>query len=67
MCIRDSLEALRTAASHHRPSPATPASSSSEDLLRRSLAAAVECGYKRAASQDKICDGSKYTNKYLID
>uniref|UniRef100_A0A1B6ECV5 Uncharacterized protein n=1 Tax=Clastoptera arizonana TaxID=38151 RepID=A0A1B6ECV5_9HEMI len=53
----DILEALRTAASHHRPSSATAASSSSEDLLRRSIAAAVECGYKRAVSQDKLCDG----------
>lgn len=39
------------------------ASSSSEDLLRRSIAAAVECSYKRSTSQDKLCDGefSHYT------
>lgn len=57
----DIIEALRTAALN-RPSSATPASSSSEDLLRRSLAAAMEHGYKRALSQDKLCDGSEYTS-----
>lgn len=62
----DILEALRTAASHHRPSSSTPASSSSEDLLRRSLAAAVEHGYKRALSQDKLCDGSKSNTFHLV-
>ncbi|XP_054286585.1 disintegrin and metalloproteinase domain-containing protein 12 isoform X4 [Macrosteles quadrilineatus] len=59
----DILEALRTAASQHRPASATPASSSSEDLLRRSLAAAVQHGYKRALSQDKLCDGGHSTSQ----
>uniref|UniRef100_A0A8D8SE29 Disintegrin and metalloproteinase domain-containing protein 11 n=1 Tax=Cacopsylla melanoneura TaxID=428564 RepID=A0A8D8SE29_9HEMI len=56
----DILEALRNAAVTHGragPSSSTGASSSSEDLLRRSIAAAVECSYKRSTSQDKLCDG----------
>lgn len=53
----DIVEALRLAATHHRPSSATPASSSSEDLLRRSLAAVVEHNYRRALSQDKLDSG----------
>ncbi|KAI5710018.1 hypothetical protein M8J75_005048 [Diaphorina citri] len=55
----DILEALRNAAVTHGrtgPSSSTGASSSSEDLLRRSIAAAVECSYKRSTSQDKLCD-----------
>ncbi|KAL1463743.1 hypothetical protein WDU94_015469 [Cyamophila willieti] len=67
----DILEALRNAAvTHGRAGPSSStdedtssdfgsycASSSSEDLLRRSIAAAVECSYKRSTSQDKLCDG----------
>lgn len=33
------------------------ASSSSEDLLRRGIAAAVECSHTRSTSQDRLCDG----------
>nr|XP_018902023.1 PREDICTED: disintegrin and metalloproteinase domain-containing protein 12 [Bemisia tabaci] len=69
----DILEALRTAASHRTgPASSTGASSSSEDLLRMSITAAVENSYRRSSSQDKLCDGvghgrSPQTHTVLVE
>ncbi|RZF46526.1 hypothetical protein LSTR_LSTR011893 [Laodelphax striatellus] len=72
----DLLQTLKRAASQHRVPSATssaclggggPQSTSQEDLLRRSLAAAVESQcYKRASSQDKLCDGHPQQQTHTV-
>ncbi|XP_014241701.2 disintegrin and metalloproteinase domain-containing protein 22 isoform X4 [Cimex lectularius] len=62
----DILEALRTAATRHHTGGSTTASS--DDLLRRSLAAAaaLESGYNRVNSQDKLCDTSHGSQTHVV-
>ncbi|XP_073970527.1 disintegrin and metalloproteinase domain-containing protein mind-meld isoform X5 [Rhodnius prolixus] len=65
----DILEALRSAASRHHSGGPSSVTASSDDLLRRSLAAAaaLEAGYVRGSSQDKLCtDASHGSQTHVV-